>query len=83
MKLYNDGNEQFILTSDDIISSGSNIGKKLTNIIDEHSHDDTHYCGYDADEDNACYQQASVVITYVCQLMSYHACQFFIVKQTQ
>ena len=39
MKLYNDGNEQFILTSDDIISSGSNIGKKLTNIIDEHSHD--------------------------------------------
>ena len=39
MKLHKDGNEQFILTSDDIISSGNNIGKKLTSIIDEHSHD--------------------------------------------
>ena len=39
MKLHTDSGDQFILSSDDIITSGKNIGKLLTDIIDDHTTD--------------------------------------------
>jgi len=39
MKLHTDAGEQFIFSSDDILASGKNIGKVLTEIIDDHTTD--------------------------------------------
>ena len=37
MKLHNNGTDVNILSSDDIISSGKNLGKNLTTVIDDHT----------------------------------------------
>lgn len=39
MKLHNNGNEEYILSSDDIIVTGKNAGKDLTNLLNDYSGD--------------------------------------------
>lgn len=39
MKLHTDNTNRLILSSDDIVASGKNVGKKLTEIIDNHTTD--------------------------------------------
>ena len=44
-----------------------------------HTHRQTHYCRYDTHEDNTCYKQPSVVVADMGELMTDHACKFFVV----